>query len=80
MTDPWDPYACKGMIRDFKRFNNVIAELLCGNGVLDESEQCDGGIGCTPYCECKDPTWVPKEPKTVDCERRKQQNYSCTYI
>ncbi len=72
MTDPWDPYACKGIYTiDFRVFINVLIELLCGNGVIDENEQCDGGVGCTPFCECKEPTWIPQEPTAIDCERRK---------
>lgn len=42
---------------------HISPETECGNGIVDESEECDGGDCCTPDCtfaaagsECGDPT------------------------
>mmetsp|Transcript_11939 Transcript_11939/g.37997 ORF Transcript_11939/g.37997 Transcript_11939/m.37997 type:complete len:544 (-) Transcript_11939:30-1661(-) len=38
----------------FYRISGLPARraALCGNGVRDPSEQCDGGAGCTAECQC----------------------------
>jgi hypothetical protein len=43
----------------------------CGNGVWDDKEDCDGGLGCfANNCTCA-PLWEPTQPRSPDCRRRK---------
>jgi len=32
---------------------------VCGNGIVEDGEDCDGGDGCTEYCKMEDPVGNP---------------------
>ncbi|KAL7717336.1 Serine-threonine protein kinase [Entamoeba marina] len=40
---------------------------LCGNGELDDGEECDGGNNCGEFCLCLD-GFVPDESKPGNCQ------------
>ncbi|KAH3745655.1 hypothetical protein Pelo_12949 [Pelomyxa schiedti] len=38
----------------------------CGNGVLDDTEWCDSGVGCSSTCLCET-GFIPTDPLSVNC-------------
>eukprot|EP00727_Mastigamoeba_balamuthi_P013987 m51a1_g9210 hypothetical protein (1016) ;mRNA; f:23267-26896 len=45
---------------------------VCGNGAVEEGEQCEaGGLGCLSNCLCA-PGWFPASPATKDCVKQQQ--------
>lgn len=46
----------------------AIGCTKCGNGVIDDGEECDGGgIGCDNNCHCLSPTYRVQSPPSIDC-------------
>jgi hypothetical protein len=39
----------------------------CGNGMIDDGEECDGGIGCDNDCHCLSPNYRVQSPPSIDC-------------
>ena len=53
---------------------NKTAEYACGNGVLENGEQCDLGEGCNSECKCGDGYNSVKE---IDCEKVSEKENYC---
>jgi hypothetical protein len=46
----------------------AIGCTKCGNGRIDDGEECDGGIGCDNDCHCVSPTYRVQSFPSIDCE------------
>jgi hypothetical protein len=46
----------------------AIGCTKCGNGLIDDGEECDGGLGCDNNCHCLSPNYRVQSPPSIDCE------------
>lgn len=52
------------------RFQNMLTGTVCGNGIINTGEQCDGGTGCTTSCTCNSgANYEPQTPSATNCQR-----------